>query len=129
MEEITPSRIDAMLQATKQLFNHLHADGGGQQIRRATIVENHRRPCEPILGLCLIAEDIRSLCQDLGEFPCAPALFLTEARPRNVCSSLDRPQADAYGAANVVGLQPCNSTAPNAIPIDFWENGSLTAKS
>src|SRR5579864_6759324 len=34
-----------------------------------------------------------------------------------------------YGTADVVGLQPCNSTVPNAIPIDFWENGSLTAKS
>ena len=82
MEEIAASRIDAMLQVTKQLFNHLHADWGGQQIRRAAIVESHRWTCEPILGFCLIAEDIRSLCQDRGEFPCAPALFRTEARPR-----------------------------------------------
>jgi hypothetical protein len=36
MEEIAASRIDAVLQATKQLFNHLHADWGGQQIRRRT---------------------------------------------------------------------------------------------
>jgi hypothetical protein len=50
MEEIAASRIDAVLQATKQLFNHLHADWGGQQIRRAAIVESHRRPREQFLA-------------------------------------------------------------------------------
>ena len=109
MEEIAASRIDAMLQATKQLFDHFDADRGGKQICGAAIVESHRRPCEPILRLCLIPDDIWSRREDLGEFPCAPALVLAEARPRSVCSSLHRPQADAYGTANVVGLQSPNT--------------------
>ncbi|XUR33051.1 hypothetical protein ACQY74_001079 (plasmid) [Rhizobium leguminosarum bv. trifolii] len=60
------------------ILDKLDTSGRPEKIDRAALLKSDCRTLQPLFGFCLRSEDIRCLCEDLGEFPRAAALFLAE---------------------------------------------------
>src|SRR5208283_5448464 len=89
------SRVNAIFEAREVFLDQLQARRSRQEIDGTMLIEPDRRAIEPLFGFRLRAENAGRLCQDLREFPGAPALLQTQRLRRRILVTLIRPQAHA----------------------------------
>jgi hypothetical protein len=75
-----------------EVLNQLDTGGRSQEIDRPSLIEPDRRTLQPLFGLPLGSQDICCLRENLGEFPCPPALLLAKWLGRRILSALPRPE-------------------------------------